>query len=461
MHQLGNVSPLPPRAERMTIKKTGISTFIFFVFATLSQCGVSFAMPALERIVLPNQLTVLVFQDHSIPAVTFELQVSAGSWRDPRDKNGIANLTAKSVLLGTRGFSFDQVNKRLDSIGASLNAECRKDFAAIGMQTLKKDLDSGFDLFVEVVTSAAFRESDVAKEKDDILGKIRSEEDEPLQVAEKAFEKALFLDSPYASTVEGTPESLSGISPDDLVKFYNSFYRPNNSILVVGGDITLDEVKSRIIPKLTQWQAAPIPPAQFAVAYAEGPKIVTIDKPVSQASIVMGSPAIDRADKDYYAFAVMNHILGSGSLSSRLMVAIRVKMGLAYAVESLLFARKFAGSFGVVIQTKDSSAKDSIALGVKELERMQQEPVSEIELEGAKKFLIGNFPLKYGRTQDDFAKFAAQIEFYGLGLDYPEKYPSLIGAVTAQDILRVAKEYLKPDKNILVVVGDLEKAQMK
>jgi zinc protease len=124
-------------------------------------------------------------------------------------------------------------------------------------------------------------------------------------------------------------------------------------------------------------------------------------------------------------------------------------------------ARKYAGSFSVTIQTKDSSAKDAIDLANKELERMQREPVSETELEGAKKFLIGNFPLKYSGTQEDFTKFAAQIEFYGLGMDYPEKYPSLIGAVTARDILRVAKEYLKPDKNILVVVGDLEKAQMQ
>jgi len=418
-------------------------------------------MPALERIVLPNQLTLIVFEDHSIPAVTLELQVSAGSWRDPPGGKGIANLAAKSLLLGTRNLSFDQVNNRLDSIGAGLEAECRKDFASIEMQVLKKDLDSGFDLLVELITSPAFRKQDVAKEKEEILGTIRSRKDEPLHVADEAFESALFRDSPYSSPVEGTLQSLPAIGPDGLVKFYNSFYRPNNSILVVGGDISLEEVKARIIPKLAAWQAAPVPPAQFAVAYAEGPKTVKIDKPVSQASIVMGSSAIDRSDKDYYAFSVLNEILGSGSLSSRLMVAIRVRKGLAYSVESLLLARKYAGSFGVVIQTKDSTAKDAISLAKEELERLQREPVSDSELEGAKKFLIGNFPLKYSSTQEDFAKFAAQIEFYGLGMDYPEKYPSLIGAVTAQDVLRVAKKYIKPDNNILVVVGDLEKAQMK
>lgn len=445
----------------MIQKNTGIGALLLFIFFTLFPCGGCLAMPALERIVLPNRLTLIVFEDHSIPAVTLLLQVSAGSWRDPANMKGIANLAANSLLLGTRNLSFDQVNDRLDSIGAMLNAECKKDFASIGMQVLKKDLNSGFDLFVELLTSPSFREQDVAREKDEILGKLRSEQDDPLEVADKAFEAAVFVNSPYSSPVEGTPESLSAIGPDALLTFYNTFYRPNNSILVVGGDITMEEVKTGLIPKLAQWPAAPIPPAEFAVAYGEGPKTLKIDKPVSQASIEMGSSAIERANKDYYTFTVMNQILGSGSLSSRLMASIRVKSGLAYSVESLLLVRKFAGAFCVFIQTKNATAKDAVSLATNELERLRKEPVSDSELEGAKKFLIGNFPLKYGSTQEDFARFAAQIEFYGLGMDYPDKYPSLIGAVTAPDILRVAREYLKPDKNILVIVGDLQQAEMK
>jgi zinc protease len=155
----------------------------------------------------------------------------------------------------------------------------------------------------------------------------------------------------------------------------------------------------------------------------------------------------------------MNQILGSGDLSSRLMTEIRIKKGLVYGVESLLAARKHAGSFRVIIQTKDESAKESTALVQKELERLQIEPVSEAEIQIAKKFLIGNFPLKYSAHQD-YAKFLAQIQFYGLGSDYPERYAKLINAVTAEDILRVAKKYLKPE-NVLVIVTDLKKAQIK
>jgi zinc protease len=210
---------------------------------------------------------------------------------------------------------------------------------------------------------------------------------------------------------------------------------------------------------LSKWQAGEVAEPSLRKEFAEGALTVAIDKPVSQATIIIGCPAMERASEDYYPFQVMNQILGSGDLSSRLMTEIRIKKGLAYVAESYLAARKQLGSFRVIIQTKDASAKESIALARKELERLQREPVSEAELEGAKKFLIGNFPLKYS-GQQDFAKFLAQIEFYGLGSDYPERYADLINGVTADDILRVAKKYLKPE-NVFVIVADLKKAQIQ
>lgn len=416
-------------------------------------------MPKAEMIDLPNKLKLLVFEDHTIPAVTLQLLVSAGSWRDPQDKKGLANLTVKSVLLGTRRFSFDEINNKLDFIGGSLDAECSRDFATVGMQVLKKELRTGIDLFTEVILQPVFPAADVAGQKDDIIGSIREKEDNPLEVANRAFDNALFKNSPYASPVEGTEKSVAGIGPEDLAKFYSSFYRPNDSVLVIGGDITPEEVKTLIVPKLLTWETAEIPEMLFQTEFAEGLVNVDIDKPVSQAAIIIGCPSLERASADYYALNVMNQILGSGDLSSRLMVEIRIKNGLAYAVESILAARKYAGSFRLVIQTKDVSVKEAIELARKELVRLQREPVSDAELQGAKKFLIGNFPLKYSNTQQDFAKFLAQIQFYGLGSDYPDRYASLINAVTVDDILRVAGKYLQPE-NVLVIVADLKKAQI-
>jgi zinc protease len=434
--------------------------FVLILIVLLLDNSCCLAIPKVESMELPNHLKLLVFEDHTIPAVTLQLLVSAGSWRDPQDMKGLANLTAKSVLLGTKRFSFDEINARLDFIGASLDADCSKDFAVIGMQVLRKDLAAGIELLTEAVLHPTFPEADVAGQKDDIIGFIRQKEDDPFEVANRAFDKALYMNSPYAGPVEGTEKSVAGIASEDLAKFYASFYRPNDSVLVIGGDISVQEVKTLIVPGLVTWEEAKVPETPFRTEFAEGPVDVEIDKPVSQASIIIGCPGVERASGDYYAFDVMSQILGSGDLSSRLMEAIRIKKGLAYAVDSTLGARKYAGSFRVTIQTKDASVKEAIALARKELERLRKEPVSEAELQGAKKFLIGNFPLKYNSSQQDFAKFLAQIEFYGLGSDYPDRYASLINAVTADDILKVANKYLKPE-NVLVIVADLKKAQIR
>ena len=284
---------------------------------------------------------------------------------------------------------------------------------------------------------------------------MQEDEDNPLEIANRAFDKALFLESPYAGAVQGGKQSVGAIAPGQVAIFYASFYRPNNAVLVIGGDVTPGEVKTKILPKLLGWSAGPVPQPAFQTPSAKGAVKVGIDKPVSQAAIVIGCSATRRSSRDYYPFLVMNQILGSGDLSSRLMTHIRTGKGLAYAVQSRLCAYKYAGSFRVSLRTQNGSVEEATALVQKELERLRNKRVSETELKAAKEFLIGNFPLRYG-LPGNFAKFLAEAEFYGLGPDYMEKYPALIDSVTAGDIQRVAKIYLAP-QNVVVIVGDLRK----
>src|SRR5208337_3083939 len=161
----------------MTPKKTCI-VFIAVLIASLLRGAYCLAMPKAEGIELSNHLKLLVFEEHSIPIVTLQLLTAAGSVRDPQDMRGLANLTAKSILLGTRFFSFDEINNRLDFMGASLDADCSKDFAMIGMQVLKKNLETGVELFTEIVVHPSFPAADVDGQKDDIIGSLRSKEDE-------------------------------------------------------------------------------------------------------------------------------------------------------------------------------------------------------------------------------------------------------------------------------------------
>jgi zinc protease len=155
----------------------------------------------------------------------------------------------------------------------------------------------------------------------------------------------------------------------------------------------------------------------------------------------------------------MNYILGGGGFASRLVEEIRNKRGLAYSVASIFDAGKYPGSFEIVLQTKNASAREAISLALKQMERIRKEPVSEKELEGAKKYLIGSFPLRLD-TQGKLASFITQVEYYDLGLEYPKKYPFLIQDITKEEVLRVAQKYLYPENCIVVVVANLKEAGM-
>jgi zinc protease len=194
--------------------------------------------------------------------------------------------------------------------------------------------------------------------------------------------------------------------------------------------------------------------------FEEEQKTVKINRPITQANIILGHAGVSRENPDFYAITVMNYILGGGGFASRLTEEIRNKRGLAYSVGSFFDPGKYPGSFQIALQTKNSSAREAIAISLREMERIQKELVSEKELEGAKKYLIGSFPMRFD-TQGKLVNFLTQVEYYGLGLDYPEKYPSFIQSITREEVLRVAKKYLHPRNYVLVIVANLKEAGME
>ena len=418
------------------------------------------SMPPVQRIVLPNELVLLVSEEHSLPFVVIQLLVDAGSRLDPAGKEGLANLTAKGLLLGTSRQDVTAMNEALDFMGASLSSSAGQDYAVVGLQVLKKDLEKGFGLFMDALTVPAFPEQEIQKEVKKIMGAIQSADEQPMALAEKRFRKTLFPQSSYGHPVEGTRESVSKLSVEDVLRFYRAFYRPNGAILSIVGDITVEEIRTRLIPLLAKWPATKAEAVPFNESYAKGPQTITINRQITQANIVLGTVGVKRDNPDYYGLSVMNYILGGGGFGSRLTEEIRVKRGLAYSVASFFEAEKYQGSFQIVMQTKNPSAREAIALALKEMEVIRKDPVLQEDLQRAKAYLVGSFPLRID-TQSKLANFLAQVEYYGLGLDYPEKYPSLINSVTREGVLRVGKTYLHPEQMILIVVGNLKEAQME
>jgi zinc protease len=437
--------------------------FIVLVFLMLCvglpRGGLS-AMPPVQRTVLPNQLILIVCEERSLPFVTFQFLINSGSWKDPQGEEGLSYLTARGLLLGTTKRKVIAIHEELDFMGASLSSSSGRDYATLSLQVLKKDLDKGWDLFMEVLTQPTFPEEEIKREVEKTLAAIQSAEDQPDEVAGKEFQKTLFLNSPYGHPVEGTKESIPRITQEAIVRFYRSYYHPNNAILTIVGDISADEVKTKLLPSLAKWSMAEIPKIPFKPSFVKEQKTVKIDRGITQANIIIGHAGVSRDNPDYYALTVMNYILGGGGFSSRLVEEIRNKRGLAYSVGSFFDTGKYPGSFQIALQTKNSSAREAIALSLQGMERIRKELISEKELEGAKKYLIGSFPMRLN-TQGKLTNFLTQVEYYGLGLDYPEKYPSLIRSITREEILRVAKKYLHPKNLILVVVANLKESGME
>jgi zinc protease len=438
--------------------KTIIPIFLL-VFLCLQSNAVS-ALPPVQRTVLSNQLILLVCEEHSLPFVTFQLLINSGSWKDPQGEAGLSYLTARGLLLGTTKRKVTTIHEELDFIGAGLSSSSSRDYATLSLKVLKKDLDKGWDLFMDVLTQPTFPEEEIKREVEKTLAAIQSAEDQPDVVAEKEFQKTLFLNSPYGHPVEGTKESLPRITRETIVRFYRTYYHPNNAILTIVGDITADEVKTKLLPSLAKWPMAEIPKVPFKTSFAKEQKTVKIDRGITQANIIIGHAGVNRDNPDYYALMVMNYILGGGGFSSRLTEEIRNKRGLAYSVGSFFDTGKYPGSFQIVLQTKNASAREAIALSLQGMERIRKEMVSEKELEGAKKYLIGSFPMRLN-TQGKLTGFLTQVEYHGLGLDYPEKYLSLIRSITREEVLQVAKKYLHPKNLILIVVANLKEAGMK
>jgi len=402
---------------------------------------------------LPNGLVWLHSQQSGLPLVTMQLLVKAGMLQEPADKAGLANLTARLLLSGTKKRSAAQLAQELDFLGARLKAAGSDDFATVTLTVLKKDLAQGLELLQDVLFNPALAPAEMKRTVAQIQASLTTDEDEPGVVASRAFVLELFGPFPYGRPVRGTPQGLSAITPKDLKDFHQRFYRPNNAVLSVAGDLTLEEAEAWISRTFGSWAARPVPAPQLPpIPALDKSKINVINKDISQANIILGNLGLARSNPDFYALQVMNHIFGGGGFSSRLMDNIRVNRGLAYHVRSDFSPGLEPGPVAVTLETKNASAREAVEQVLSEMARIRQEPVTDQELQDAKSYLIGSFPRKMD-SLDRRAGLMAYVEFYGLGLDYPWRYPDLIQGLTPADIQRVAREYLHPDNYLLVIVG--------
>jgi len=402
---------------------------------------------------LPNHLIWLFSRQAELPLVTLGLLIKAGTLQEPPGKEGLANLTASLLLNGTKTRTSAKIAAEVDFMGARLAAGGGDDFATVSLTVLKKDLGPALALFKDILMNPTFPTAEVQRKVKQFQAALASEKDDPMVVAGRAFNKDLYGAFPYGYPVLGTPQGLSAITRQDLMAFHRKYYRPNNAVLSLVGDLTPEEAEQWVTKTFGAWAPAPIPaPKLPPIPPLTQRKVVVIDKDISQANIILGNLGIARSNPDFYAIQVMNYILGGGGFTSRLMDDIRVNRGLAYSVSSSFSPGLEPGPFVVSLETKNATAGEAITQVVEQLRRIRTQPVTPEELKEAKSYLIGSFP----RKMDSMSKRAwllGYVEVYGLGLDYPWRYPDLIEHLTPADIQKVADKYLHPENYLLVVVG--------
>lgn len=439
-----------------------LTSLVFTLIVLLSSSTAFGAEIKPVRFVMPNGLTVLVLEQPYLPIVQLHALVKTGSAQDPPGKAGLANLVASLLDEGTTTRTAKQIAEQIEFVGGTLATRTEEDFTTVSARVLKKDLDLGFELLADILLHPTFPEPELERIRNQILGEILSEEEDPGRVAGKAFDQLVFEGHPYRWPVNGTQETLPKISRADVLQFFSQEYVPNQTILVVVGDITADQARAQITKRFGAWkQRAEIhrhaTPAPHMI---DKPTVRLVDRDLSQATILLGHLGISRTNPDYYAVTVMNYILGAGGFSSRLMEKIRDNQGLAYHIGSHFEARLMPGSFVVSLQTRNEQANQAITGVLAEIKNIREAPVTDQELADAKAYLIGSFPLRLDTTAK-LADVLGLVEFYGLGLDYFSRYPKLIEQVTKEDVLRVAKQYLHPNRYALVVVGNIGKAKIQ
>lgn len=420
----------------------------------------AFTPPEPRRHVLDNGIVVYLLEDPTLPVVDLVGTVRAGSVWEPADKIGLASLCGQVIRTGgSTAHPGDALDARLESMGASLSVSIGEESGSFSLGCLSEDVDALLPVLADVLRAPAFPENKIALAKNHMLTGIARRNDDPEEMAGRLFAQVLYRrDSPYARQPETW--TVAAITRQDLVDFHARFFHPEAVMIGVTGDFDAERMLARLSETFGAWPRGNVPPPEPPGVQPEPAATVNlVSRPdLNQATILLGHHGIVRRadDPDFFALVVMNDILGGGGFGSRLMQEVRTREGLAYAVGSAYGAAyTHPGLFQTFCQTKNASAVRAIGLIRDEIRRMTEEPVSHEELRTSKESILNAMVFEYD-TRQEIVTRRLRYDYYGFPADYVERFQRGVAAVSAEDVLRVARRYLRPDNLTILVAGNPE-----
>ncbi len=446
-------TPNPRATESMRHSIRPRHTPVWLSLGLLLVAGLAQANPKIQTWQTANGARVLFVAAPEIPMVDVRVVLDAGSARDD-GKAGLAAFTAAMLNEGARDWSADAIADRLEGVGASLGASADRDMTAVAIRSLTREpaLSTAVETLAGVLTAPTFAPSELERMRENTLIAIRQADEQPSNVAQKALFRQVFGGHPYASDPAGTAESVRALTRANLQAFHDHYYVAANAVVAIVGALdrpAAEDLAERVVGGLPRGERpTPLP----EVANLTDASLERIAFPSSQTTVLAGQPGMKRGDPDYFALYLGNHILGGSGLVSLLMEEVREKRGLSYSTYSYFLPLAQPGPFLMGLQTKNDQAQHAQKVMVDTLTRFVSEGPTEAELVAAKKNLTGGFPLRIAENSD-IVQYLAVIGFYGLPLDYLDRFTGRIEAITAEQIRDAFARRVHPGRLAIVTVG--------
>jgi len=410
------------------------------------------------RQVLSNGAVGFFVEDHDLPLVNVSILVRTGSYLDPVGKEGLAAATGHQMRSGgTANYRADVFDEEADFIAATISSAIGPTSGSASVNFMAKDADKALALFFDMLRSPAFQQDQLDLYKSQLLQAIERRNDRTEEIEGREWNR-LLRGEKHFSTSYSTKDSISSLTREDMIAFQKQYYYPGNIIFAVSGDFRTADMKARLEKAMTGWTgsgtAVPNVPKP---EYSPAPGIYMVNKPdVNQGRVSIGHLGIMRGNPDEFAIDMMNEILGGSGFTSRIMNRIRTDEGLAYDAGSSYSAGiYYEGQFRAAFQSKSATAAQAAQIVLDEIARIRNEKVSPGELETVKNQAIEVFPRMFA-SASAIAETFARDEFTRRAPDYWDTYRAKVKAVTVADIQRVAREYLHPDKLVILAVGNVD-----
>ncbi len=415
----------------------------------------AYRFPRFETRILSNGLRVIVAPVHAYPVVTVLAVVEAGATRDPDDAHGLAQLTTRALAEGTRAMNALELAERLESLGTTLDTGADWDSAIVQLTALASRVEDAFAVLSEVLQHPAFPADELERLRAERLADLAQLRAEPRGLADVFFSRLLYDPrSRFARLAGGDETSVARLQAERVSAYHAEFYRPDATALMIVGDITVDDAVRHASRHLGAWAGTAPPVTEpLDLPRFSAPRVHLVAKTdAPQSELRVGHVAVPRFHEDYFPLVVMNAILG-GLFSSRLNLNLREAHAYTYGAHSAFDWRRAASPFEISTAVETAVTVDALREIVKEFAGIREAPVSDAELSLATSYLVGVFPIRF-ETTAEVAGGLANVEIFRLPSDYFDTYRDRVRAVTADDVLRVARTHLDPSRLQVVIVGD-------